>query len=105
MRISGTRSSSNTIDVATAPIFSSSPALNRFPGPTSRAAASAATGTLPVSQQGAFIGGGQLGYNYQFGPSFVAGIEADIQGIAGSNASTSRVVAVDALSALGFPGN
>jgi outer membrane immunogenic protein len=27
-----------------------------------------------------FIGGGQLGYNYQFSPAFVAGFEADIQG-------------------------
>jgi outer membrane immunogenic protein len=36
---------------------------------------------------GGFIGGGQLGYNYQFGPSLVAGIEADIQGIAGSHPS------------------
>jgi len=101
----GTWSSSNTIDVATVPVFSLSPALNLFPGPASRAAASAATGTLPVSQQGAFIGGGQLGYNYQFGPSFVAGFEADIQGIAGSRESSSLFRAVDALSALGFPGN
>jgi outer membrane immunogenic protein len=60
-----------------------------------------------VNQQGAFIGGGQLGYNYQFGPSFVAGIEADIQGIAGARASASRSGAVDALSSLvpPFPGN
>ena len=27
-----------------------------------------------------FIGGGQLGYNYQFSPELVAGFEADIQG-------------------------
>jgi outer membrane immunogenic protein len=32
-----------------------------------------------VNQQG-FIGGGQIGYNYQWGPSFVIGIEADMQG-------------------------
>src|SRR5262249_38728094 len=101
----GTWSSSNTIDVATVPVFSLSPALNLFPGPASRAGALAATGTLPVSQQGAFIGGGQLGHNYQFGPSFVAGIEADIQGIAGARESSSRFGAVDALSSLGFPGN
>jgi outer membrane immunogenic protein len=31
-----------------------------------------------------FIGGGQVGYNYQIN-SFVAGIEADIQGLAASN--------------------
>jgi outer membrane immunogenic protein len=32
------------------------------------------------STQNGFIGGGQVGYNYQWGPSFVIGIEADIQG-------------------------
>jgi outer membrane immunogenic protein len=36
------------------------------------------------SNSAGFIGGGQAGYNYQFGGSFVAGIEADIQGVAGS---------------------
>jgi len=29
---------------------------------------------------GGFIGGAQVGYNYQFSPSFVAGLEADFQG-------------------------
>jgi outer membrane immunogenic protein len=100
----GTWTSSNTIDVVTVPIAAVPPAINVFPVPTSRAAALAATGTLAVSNSG-FIGGGQLGYNYQFGPSFVAGIEADIQGIAGSRESSSLFRAVDALSALGFPGN
>jgi outer membrane immunogenic protein len=32
-----------------------------------------------------FIGGGQIGYNYQFNNSYVAGIEVDIQGVAGAN--------------------
>jgi outer membrane immunogenic protein len=36
------------------------------------------------ANSGGFIGGGQFGYNYQIGGAFVAGIEADIQGIAGS---------------------
>jgi len=27
-----------------------------------------------------FFGGGQIGFNYAFGPSFVAGLEADVQG-------------------------
>jgi outer membrane immunogenic protein len=43
------------------------------------ATAAAASGLANVDQSG-FIGGGQLGYNWQFGNSFVAGIEADIQG-------------------------
>ncbi|MGA7383759.1 MAG: outer membrane beta-barrel protein, partial [Methylocella sp.] len=42
-----------------------------------------ATTSVPVSNSG-FIGGGQIGYNFQFANSFVVGIEADIQGIASS---------------------
>ena len=30
--------------------------------------------------QGGFIGGGQVGYNYQYGQSFILGFEADMQG-------------------------
>ncbi len=30
-----------------------------------------------------FIGGGQIGYNYQFSPSWVFGVEADISGLSG----------------------
>ena len=30
--------------------------------------------------QGGFIGGGQVGYNYQYGQSFLLGFEADMQG-------------------------
>jgi outer membrane immunogenic protein len=37
-----------------------------------------------VNDKGAFIGGGQLGYNYQFG-NFVLGIEADFDGVASTN--------------------
>jgi outer membrane immunogenic protein len=47
-----------------------------------------ATGSPTINPNG-FIGGGQVGYNYQFAPSWVVGIEADFQGIAGSNPSTS----------------
>jgi outer membrane immunogenic protein len=35
------------------------------------------------------MGGGQAGYNYQFANSWVVGIEADIQGIAGAHSSAS----------------
>jgi len=47
------------------------------------------TGVASVNQNG-FIGGGQIGYNYQWGPSFVMGVEADIQGatISGSGGYT-----------------
>jgi outer membrane immunogenic protein len=44
------------------------------------------SGNVPINSSG-FIGGGQIGYNWQFYNSFVAGVEADIQGIAGSGSS------------------
>jgi len=55
-------------------------------------AALSATGNITGSSNSGFIGGGQIGYNWQignvgglgFGSGFVTGIEADIQGIAGS---------------------
>ncbi|PPD43658.1 MAG: outer-membrane immunogenic protein precursor [Methylocystis sp.] len=43
---------------------------------------------------GGFIGGGQIGYNYQFYNSFLIGLEADIQGLTSNGAaSTSMGVA------------
>lgn len=39
----------------------------------------AASGTANVNRSG-FIGGGQIGYNYQFRNNFVVGLEADLQG-------------------------
>ncbi len=46
-----------------------------IPGSTSLAS----SGVANVNQNG-FIGGGQVGYNYQFGSSFLVGIEVDMQG-------------------------
>jgi outer membrane immunogenic protein len=47
------------------------------------AAAASAAGSNS-GNNGGFIGGGQIGYNWQVMNSFVAGMEADIQGVAGS---------------------
>lgn len=52
----------------------------------SAAAATGAAGLFPIDTDG-FIGGGQVGYNWQFNNQFVLGIEADIQGVAGSSSS------------------
>ena len=54
----------------------------------SAAAAAALTTGIPVGSQKGIIGGGQLGYNFQSG-LFVAGFEADIQGLSGSATGTS----------------
>jgi outer membrane immunogenic protein len=51
-------------------------------------------GIVGVSHNG-FIGGGQIGYNWQLGPFWVAGIEADFDGL-GNNSNTS---------VFAFPGN
>ena len=66
--------------------------------------AALATASVPVNHSG-FIGGGQVGYNYQFNNSWsnwVAGIEADIQGVAASN-SAHLVFSQGAVA--GFPAN
>ncbi len=53
------------------------PAWGTPPGFT----AAALSGVANVNQSG-FVGGGQIGYNYQWSPAFVVGLEADIQGSA-----------------------
>jgi outer membrane immunogenic protein len=49
-------------------------------------AARGSTAIVPTCFEG-FIGGGQIGYNQKFGDYFIAGMEADIQGIAGGRNS------------------
>jgi len=49
-----------------------------------------ATNTAGTSS--GFIGGGQFGYNYQFSHLFVAGFEADIQGLSGAHKRSSSAI-------------
>lgn len=51
------------------------------------AATTALTTPIPVGHGNGFIGGGQVGYNFQSG-QYVAGIEADIQGLSGKATGT-----------------
>jgi outer membrane immunogenic protein len=96
----GTWGSDDTVDVNSVGI--ANPALTAA-GSTVAGLAAGLGATRDISiSSGGFIGGGQLGYNYQFGPSWVAGIEADIQGIAGSN-NTGTVFTVVPIT--GFPAN
>jgi outer membrane immunogenic protein len=81
-------SASNSIDVVSAVAFNNAAILSPAGLTYAPAAALSATRSLPLKSNG-FIGGGQIGYNYQFATSWVVGIEADIQGIAGGNGSTS----------------
>lgn len=59
---------------------------------TAQASALGATGVFPTNPRG-FIGGGQIGYDRQF-DSYVAGIEADLQGIANGHSSPGNGVVV-----------
>ncbi len=72
-------SESQTVRVASAPLL---------PAAGIVAWAAGVVGALPAQSDG-FIGGGQIGYNWQYGNNFVLGGEADIQGLA-TGASAGR---------------
>jgi outer membrane immunogenic protein len=79
----GTFGGSNNVNVSTG-VF----------GPGVDAAALGAIGSgVGNNNYGGFIGGGQIGYNHQFSPAIVAGLEADIQGLAGGGGTSSFSVA------------
>ena len=81
-----TWSNNNNVDTVTTDVFGN-PGLGGGSA-SGIVSAALATASVPVNSRG-FIGGGQIGYNWQFANSFVAGIEADIQGVAASNGTTS----------------
>jgi outer membrane immunogenic protein len=80
-------SQNDSVGSVGAPIFANPLSLA---GTTASLAASVAgvTTNIPGSNAGGFIGGGQVGYNYQFNNKYVVGIEADIQGISGRSSGT-----------------
>ena len=65
-------------------VYGGAPALSAIP-----------VGRNVFNSYGGFIGGGQVGYNYQLMQSFLIGAEADIQGIAG-NASAANFTGASA---------
>ncbi|MDJ0450227.1 outer membrane beta-barrel protein [Methylocystis sp. JR02] len=81
----GTWSNSNNITYASFPggCNVGFPGCAAFPN-SSQLLAAVSTGNINNGNQGGFIGGGQIGYNWQFYNSFVVGVEADIQGVAAS---------------------
>jgi outer membrane immunogenic protein len=74
----GTWSSNNNVTITTVPVTTFFPGIGIDIAHGNPAAASA-TGVASLGQKAGFIGGGQIGYNWQRG-SVVAGLEADIQG-------------------------
>jgi outer membrane immunogenic protein len=83
----GTWSGSNGVSIETGPAFLT-PLATPFGVAIANATWANANGVLGRGA-GGFIGGGQIGYNWAFGQSFVAGVEADIQGVADAGSSTS----------------
>jgi outer membrane immunogenic protein len=66
-----------------------------------------AASTQQVAKGNSFLGGGQIGYNYQFSPQWVAGIEADIDGLTNGAAFSTQVrtVVLPAFTAETYTGN
>jgi outer membrane immunogenic protein len=81
----GTWARQSDISVVSSPIFQASPAIG---GAAAVSNAAAAGGTADLRTSKRFIGGGQAGYNWQLDAKFVAGIEADIQGLASAGGSS-----------------
>lgn len=65
------------------------------------------SGNFGGSGAAGFIGGGQVGYDHQFsginGYGIIAGLEADIQGIAGSSGNGSRLIGAQVFSGVVNP--
>jgi outer membrane immunogenic protein len=84
----GTWANSNTISTVGAPLFAN-PLLLVQTNNYAFESALGATSSSTIGSNGGFIGGGQVGYNWQFYNSFLVGFEADIQGVASSSARRS----------------
>ena len=85
----GTWSNNSQIQTSSYPVFISPDAgINKSTNAEfSDSAITSITTQMSGGNNLGFIGGGQIGYNWQFEKSFVAGIETDIQGVAGANSN------------------
>jgi outer membrane immunogenic protein len=90
----GTWANSNRLTLTNAP-FVIDPAAGLVAIGPATAAALGASGIFSTSNSAGFIGGGQIGYNWQFyNGAALAGIEADIQGIANSRSTNTYFTGV-----------
>jgi len=109
VNVGGTVDASTNTYVANAPVNLNG-ATPAFSSAASAAAAAAGT-AYPGTNNSGFIGGGQVGYNYQFGTytgpgrSWVVGIEADIQGVTATGGGTSILSAASLASPPFSPGS
>jgi outer membrane immunogenic protein len=100
VNVGGTVDASSNTYVADSPLFlnGTTPRVSGFASAASAAAAAAGT-AYPGTNNSGFLGGGQVGYNYQFGTytgpgrSWVVGIEADIQGVTATGGGTNLLQA------------
>ncbi len=85
----GTWNSNNSIGVASGPLWAAGPAAVDLLGASSLSA----SGYLSPNQ-GGFMGGAQIGYNWQVASRCGVGVEADIQGVTGGNGASRAATAV-----------
>jgi outer membrane immunogenic protein len=98
----GTWSDSNSVKLTSAA------AQDFDPGPDSYAAASAAgvARTVPGEGGARFIGGGQIGYNWQLSSAWLGGFETDLQGVVGNGSGNGTLnTSVGPLDFFGNPDN
>jgi outer membrane immunogenic protein len=99
LNVGGTQGASRTVDTTSTSFPTAAGAL---PANLADAAAASSTTSIPVAPL-RFIGGGQIGWNYQADRGWVAGVEADIQGISGDGTgSTVTVVPLSMAPALNY---
>jgi outer membrane immunogenic protein len=88
-----TWANSNTIQLATYPIYGNPASAGLHPN--LEVVSLMGSPNITSGTAVGFIGGGQIGYSYQINPSFVIGGETDFQGVAGSNSGGTTSAALD----------
>lgn len=94
----GAEWSNGATSIVSVPTFAST-TLSPFGISELNNATAGGTGVLSSGSRAAFIGGGQIGYNYQV-RNYVVGIEADIQGLDRNSSTVSTVTSLPTT----FPG-
>ena len=100
-----TASESNAVNLGATQTFLVGPPLLGDQGRTTSSTFLAAANTTLSPKTSGFIGGGQAGYNLQFGGSLVAGFETDLQGVFGAGGSATKSVVIPLPVPLFTPGN
>ena len=100
VNVGGKIDASSNTHVANAPVFLNGDGPRAFSLASATSAAAAAAGSgYPGTNISGFIGGGQIGYNYQLGldggpgRAWVVGVEADIQGVTATGGGSNFISA------------